>query len=391
MADFLARIFIKDYKNISNPSVREKYGTLASIVGIIGNVILSTVKLLLGIFTFSVAIIADGLNNLSDAGNSIITLVSFKLSAKPADREHPFGHARIEYIASMIVSFLILVVGFETLTSSFGVIFGTSESNPPDFSPLSLIFIGASVFLKLWLAYFYNRMGKKINSDVILASSVDSLIDAISTVAVLVSAIIVDLTGFETLDAIVGLGVSVLILFAGIKTLNETKNSILGEAPVDELVDKMKAITEQYPEVIGIHDLMLHNYGPNCYIASFHAEVDGQEDIYLLHDAIDNLEKQIYNDLNIQCTVHMDPLVTNDEKITELKNLVRDTIKEQIYESISIHDFRAVVGVTHTNLIFDIVLPYEIKESPEKVVQRISDAVNAKRNDCFCVITVDRG
>ena len=391
MTEFLSRIFIKNYKDTTNPTVRKGYGTLSSFVGIAVNIILAFIKLFLGIITVSVAVVADALNNLSDAGSSIITLVSFRMSAKPADRDHPFGHARIEYIASMIVSFLILLVGFETLTKSVSVLFGISEAQLPSFSTVSLIILASSILLKLWLSIFYKKVGKKINSGVIKASSVDSLTDCISTVAVLISAIIIKLTNVIIIDTIVGLGVSVMIIIAGIKILNETKNSLLGEAPVDEQVKSINEIISEYPEILGTHDLMIHNYGPNHYIASFHAEVDGAKDIFMLHDMIDNVEKRIQSEINILCTIHMDPIVTDDSTVNELKSFLINTIEEDVSPDISIHDFRVVIGNTHTNMIFDIILPFESKETPESVIEKICHAVNKRRNECFCVITVDRG
>ncbi|MBQ8689138.1 MAG: cation transporter [Clostridia bacterium] len=389
MTELLLKIFIKDYKNSSNPVIRKKCGTLASIVGIIINLILSIIKLIIGIITASVAITADALNNLSDAGASVISLVSFKLSAKPADREHPFGHARIEYIASMIVSFIILLVGFELMIDSFKGIFNLKEATPPDFSTVSLIILGISILGKLWLALFYNKIGKKINSGVIKAASTDSLTDCISTAAVLVSSIVVKLTGLEMIDAIVGMGLSMLIIYAGAKILNETKNSILGEAPVEETVDSIKRIVSEEPLVVGIHDMLVHNYGPEKYIASFHAEVDGSNDIFELHDSIDNLEKRISSELNILCTIHLDPIVTDDETVLSLRHFTEDTIHE-IYPMISIHDFRTVIGATHTNLIFDIEVPFEIKESSNEIISRIEHQISSKKSECYCVITVDR-
>lgn len=391
MTELLSKIFIKNYKNITDPKVRKGYGTLSSFVGISVNIILAFIKLFLGIITVSVAVIADALNNLSDAGSSIITLVSFRMSAKPADRDHPFGHARIEYIASMIISFLILLVGFETLIKSVSVLLGISDAQLPSFSTVSIIILASSILLKLWLALFYRKIGKRINSGVIKASSVDSLTDCISTVAVLISAIIIKYTDLKIIDTIVGLGVSVMIIIAGVKILNETKNSLLGEAPVDEQVKSINEIISEYPEIIGTHDLMIHNYGPNHYIASFHAEVDGSKDIFILHDMIDIVEKRIQSELNILCTIHMDPIVTDDSTVNELKSFLIETIKQDVSPDISIHDFRVVIGNTHTNMIFDIILPFESKETPDDVIEKICVAVNKRRNECFCVITVDRG
>ena len=391
MTELLSKIFVKNNEDVKNPKVRKSYGTLSSFVGIFVNIILAAIKLLLGTITLSVAIVADALNNLSDAGSSIITLISFRLSAKPADRDHPFGHARLEYISSMIVSFLILLVGFESLINSFSVLIGISESEPVSFSTVSIIILASSITLKLWLAVFYRKIGKRISSSVIKASSVDSLTDCISTTAVLISAVIIKFTDFQLTDTIVSLAVSVTIIIAGVKILNETKNSLLGGAPVDEQIEQINNIISEYTDILGVHDLMLHNYGPNNFITSFHAEVDGSKDIFILHDMIDNVEKRIQSELNILCTIHMDPIVTDDDTVIELKQFVTRVITEEIDENISIHDFRVVVGNTHTNMIFDIVLPFESKYSPQEITQKISDAVLKNRENCYCVITVDRG
>jgi len=391
MTELLSRIFVKNYKDTKDTKVRKAYGTLSSFVGIFVNIILSAIKLFLGLITASAAIIADALNNLSDAGSSIITLVSFKMSSKPADRDHPFGHARIEYIASLAVSFIILLVGFETITTSFSVLFGFSEGELANFSTVSLIILGSSIILKLWLSIFYRKIGKKIDSSVIKASGVDSLGDCVSTFAVLVSAIIIKITEIQLIDTVVSIGVSVMIIIAGIRILNETKNSLLGEAPVDEQVEELKKIISEYPEILDIHDLLIHNYGPNRFIASFHAEVDGAKDVFMLHDMIDNVEKRIQNELNIMCTIHMDPVVTDDETVSELRSFLLETISECVSSEITVHDFRTVIGNTHTNMIFDVVLPFESKLSPKDVTEKISEAVMEKRENCFCVITVDRG
>ena len=368
---------------------RERLGGIASLVGIIVNFLLSGFKLLAGIISASVAITADALNNLSDAGASLISLISFKLAAKPADKDHPFGHARIEYIASMIVSFLILLVGFEVLSDSVGILFHPDEAKTAEFSILTLVILSVSVLVKIGLALYYRSVGKRINSSVLSASAADSFSDSISTLAVLVCSIVIKVTELYIIDAIVGIAVSILIFVAGIKVLNETKNSLLGEAPVKETVEDIERIVSEYPEIIGIHDMMIHNYGPKHLVASFHAEVDGAGDIFLLHDAIDNVEKQILLELGIFCTIHMDPIVTNDETVTELRSFLTGIVDE-VLPDVKIHDFRVVVGQTHTNLIFDIVLPFESKISPDKAMTLIKEAVFASRGDCYCVITVDR-
>ena len=388
MTDLLVKLFVKDHMNPDKSEVRERYGVFSSIVGIITNLILAGLKLVAGLLSFSIAIVADALNNLSDAGSSMISFVSFKIAAKPADKEHPFGHARIEYVSSMIVSFLILLVGFELMTSSIGGLMD-KEGSRLEVTALTYIILSVSILLKLWLGLFYRKISKKIGSSVVAAASADSFSDCASTSAVLVSSIIIGLSGWWFIDSIVGLAVSVMIMFAGIKILNETKNSLLGEAPIQEVVDNIKRTVEKYPEVVGIHDMLVHNYGPKTYIVSFHAEVDGSQDIYMLHDAIDNIEREINEDLRILCTIHLDPIVTNDETVNELRAFTAETAKEICPEA-TIHDFRTVIGQTHTNLIFDLVLPFDIKETPEKIVDDLKNRIFEKRENCFCVITVDR-
>lgn len=388
MTDLLIKIFVKNYTNPEDVCVRERYGVFSSIVGIVTNIILAGIKLLAGILSFSIAITADALNNLSDAGSSLISFVSFKIAAKPADKEHPFGHARIEYVSSMIVSFLILLVGFELMTSSISGLIN-KEGADLKVTTLTYVILTLSIVLKLWLGLFYRKISKKISSSVVAAAAADSFSDCASTAAVLVSSVIVGLSGWWFVDSIVGLAVSIMIMIAGIKILNETKNSLLGEAPIQEVVDSIKQTVEKYPEVVGMHDLLVHNYGPKTYIVSFHAEVDGSQDIYALHDAIDNIEKEINEDLRILCTIHMDPIVTNDETVNELRNFTAETAKEICPEA-SIHDFRTVVGQTHTNLIFDLVLPFDIKDTPENIIEALKAKVIEKRPNCFCVITVDR-
>lgn len=388
MTDLLIRIFIKDHSNPSDTVVREKYGVFSSIVGIITNLILAGMKLVAGLLSFSIAIVADALNNLSDAGSSLISFVSFKIAAKPADKEHPFGHARIEYVSSMIVSFLILLVGFELMTSSVSGLFNKGET-ALEVTVLTYVILSVSIVLKLWLGLFYRKIAKKIDSSVVAAASADSFSDCASTAAVLVSSIIIGISGWWFIDSIVGLAVAVMIMIAGVKILNETKNSLLGEAPVREVVDSIKSTVEKYPEVVGIHDMLVHNYGPKTYIVSFHAEVDGSRNIYDLHDAIDNIEREINEDLRILCTIHMDPIVTNDESVNELREFTAATAKEICPEA-TIHDFRTVIGQTHTNLIFDLVLPFDIKEAPEEIVEALKQKIRDKRENCFCVITVDR-
>ena len=390
MTKLLTRLFVKNRENISDPTVRKSYGTLSSVVGIIINFILAAFKILAGVLSGSVAIIADAFNNLSDSGTSVITLISFKLSSKPADKEHPYGHARLEYIASMVVSFIILLVGAELLIDSGKTLLGLSEAKSTEISNITIIILSLSILLKLWLGLFYRSIGKKIDSTVINAAATDSFSDSFSTVAVLISSIVIKLTSWNIIDAIVGIAVSIPIIIAGLKILNETKDILLGEGPVDETVSAIEKIVDQFPDIIGIHDLMVHNYGPNKFVASLHAEVDGKKDIYYLHDMIDNAERRINEELDIICTIHMDPIVTDDENVNELKSFLLETMKECDLE-LPIHDFRVVIGQTHTNMIFDVVLPFDHPLSEDEVKEKINAAVKARRENCYCVIVVDRG
>ena len=390
MTNLLAKIFIKNSSNTTDPTVRKNYGTLSSIVGITVNFILAAFKMLAGLLSGSVAIIADAFNNLCDSGTSVITLISFKISSKPADKEHPFGHARIEYIASMIVSFIILLVGSELLLDSGKTLLGIGEAKNTDITNVTIIILGVSILLKLWLGLFYRKIAKTIDSTVIAAASADSFSDSFATAAVLASSIIIKITNWVILDAIVGIAVSIPIIIAGLKILNETKDILLGEGPVDETVKDIERIIAEFPDIIGIHDLMVHNYGPNRFVASLHAEVDGKKDIYYLHDMIDNAERSINEELQITCTIHMDPIVTDDENVIELKSFLIETMKENGLD-FPIHDFRTVIGQTHTNMIFDVVLPFDHPMTADEVKEKIISAVKAKRANCYCVIVVDRG
>ena len=390
MTKLLGRLFIKNYENTTDPSVRKAYGTLSSVVGIIINLILAIFKLLCGILSNSVSIMADAFNNLSDSGTAVITLISFKISSRPADKEHPFGHARMEYIASMIVSFIIMLVGAELLLDSGKTLLGLSDKKETTVTTLTIVILAASIIVKLLLALFYRSIGKTIDSSVVLAASADSFSDSFSTLAVLASSVVIKFTGWHVIDAIMGIIVSIPIIIAGFKILNETKDVLLGEAPVDETVRDIERIIKDFPDIIGTHDLMVHNYGPSNFVASFHAEVDGKQDIYYLHDMIDNVERRICEELKILCTIHMDPVVTDDENVNELKTFLIDTMRAEGLD-FPIHDFRTVIGQTHTNMIFDVVLPFDSKISEEELKLAISNAVIKRRDYCYCVITVDRG
>ena len=362
---------------------------LSGVVGIMVNILLAGLKLVAGLLSASIAVVADALNNLSDAGSSVITFISFKLASKPADKEHPFGHERIEYVCSMVVSFLIMLVGAELLFDSVGGFFD-KENSSASFGTLTFVILGISVAVKLWLFFFYSNIARRIDSSVVKASGVDALSDAVSTFVILASAVVIKLTDLWFIDCIAGGIVSLMIIYAGAKILNETKNTILGEAPVEETVDGIMKIISEYPEILGIHDMLVHNYGPKKLISSFHAEVSGSEDIYYLHDVIDNVERRINCELGILCTIHMDPIVTDSEQINELREMTARAVLE-ISPELSIHDFRTVVGYTHTNLIFDVVIPFEFNLGEADVIKNIEGKIKEINPDYYCVITVDRG
>ena len=385
MTELLFKLFVKDYGNGESPTVRRACGSLVAIIGIIANTLLAAIKFFAGIVSGAISITADAANNLSDAGSQIVSFISFRISAKPADRDHPYGHARIEYVASMIVSFLVLTVGVELMVESVRKIFTPSST---DYSTLVIVILVISIVVKLWLFVFGRIAAKKLRSDVIRATSADSLSDAVATSAVLVAAIISKLTGYST-DAYMGIVVAVVILIAGVKILNDTKNSILGSAPDPEVVFSILAVTKEYPEILGIHDVMIHNYGPGNTIATFHAEVDGAVDVFKTHDVVDNLEKRLHSDLGVRATVHMDPVVTDDEKVSALRVKVLAVVRE-IDERFGIHDFRFVEGTTHTNLIFDVTVPFEIKDSDTEIKEKVSSKISELDPNYFTVLTVDR-
>lgn len=385
MTEFLYSLLAGKYKD-DKKLARGRCGTAASIIGIIVNTLLFAGKFAVGVIVSSIAMQADGINNLSDAGSSVISFISFKISEKPADREHPYGHARIEYVASMIVSFIVMIIGFELLKESIGKI--TSPDASTEFSVISVIVLSASILVKLFLGLFNRSIGKRIDSDVMKATAADCFSDALATSAVLVSTVIMKLTGFDA-DGYMGVIVAVIIMIAGVKILWETKDRILGGAPDEETVCAIREIVSRYPEALGIHDMYIHSYGAGKTIASLHIEVDGSEDIYRTHDVIDNIEKQIANELSVLCTIHMDPIVTDDERVSALRRQVAEKLCG-IDCRLTLHDFRFVEGETHTNLIFDICAPFELKMSNEELIKEVQKSVFELSDKYFCVICVDR-
>lgn len=386
MTEFICKLFIKDKDNIKDTRVRAAYGMMASIIGIVCNVILATGKYIVGALFGAISLQADGINNMSDAISQIVSLVSFKMASKPADRDHPFGHARMEYVGSMIVSFFILLIGWELLRGSAEKIFGNAAKTT--FSWIMIIVLGISVLVKIWLWYFNTRLAKKIDSSVLRATGTDSLADAVATVAVMVAMLVIKFTGID-IDGYMGVAVAMLIFVAGIRILNETKNSILGSSPDPEVVDNIKRVVSEFPDALGIHDMVVHNYGPGRTIATLHIEVDGSKCVFESHDMIDLIEQRLKNELGIESNIHMDPIVTDDEEVNALRALVLQKVRE-IDARLDIHDFRFVRGVSHSNLIFDISAPFELKMSDAAIMDAVLKKVQEHDDKFLTVTTVDR-
>ena len=384
MSTFLFKTFIKDYENTNDPVVRERYGNFTSIVGIISNIVLCTVKILIGVVANSIAIIADGFNNLADASSSVITLVGFKLAAAPEDEEHPYGHARIEYLTGLLVSAIIIILGFELLKTSFDKILHPEAA---DFSYVTLGVLVVAILMKLWQAGFYIAAGKKINSVALSAAGADSRNDVISTTAVLISALAAKFFDLQ-LDGIMGCLVALFIMWSGIQLVRETSSPLLGEAPDPELVDAIMEGIEAHEGVIGIHDLMVHNYGPGRVFASVHVEIDADSDIMECHDMIDNIERDLSRDLKIHLVVHMDPVKLDDPLVNKMKEILSAEL-EPIEGVHGLHDLRVVPGPTHTNIIFDIVMSPKCEKSHAEIRELLVNRVAKEEGQYYLVITYD--
>lgn len=388
MTSLFCRLFIKNYRDVRNPAVRRAYGTMVSIVGITLNLLLFSGKLAVGVLFSAVSILADAFNNLSDAGAQIVSLVCFRIAAKPADRGHPFGHARIEYLASVIVSLFVLLISYELFSESVGKLLHGEAGSA--FSLLTVIVLAVSVAVKLWLCLFNRGIARRIDSTVMRATAADSLSDAAATGAVLLSVIVSRFVSLPfSLDAVMGIAVSVMIAVAGFRILWEAKDGILGEGPTETILSEVQSTVEACPEVLGMHDILIHNYGPGKIFASFHVEVDGSADVFHTHDVIDNIEKELRK-CGIEATVHMDPVVTDDAQVVEMRERVT-AIVTALDPTLRIHDFRFVAGKTHTNLIFDVLAPFELKLSDEELKAKISAVILAAYPEHYAVIEVDRG
>ena len=385
MTDWLVKLFIKDYENIGSTQVRAEYGKLAGIVGIISNVFLFAVKLVAGIVYNSIAITADAINNILDAASSVVTMIGFKISGKPADKEHPYGHARAEYITGFIVSVIIILLGLELIKNSLKKIF---KPDPINFSYLTVIILVIAIAIKFWQSRFNKKLGRRIDSTALMATGQDSMNDVISTSAVLAGTLLAHFTGIQV-DGYMGVGVAVFIIYSGYRLVTETLNPLLGLAPDPDLVKSLEKKILSYPQILGLHDLEVHCYGPNKKYASVHVEVSAKEDFMESHDIIDKIERDVKKELNIKLVIHMDPVVTDDELTNDLKQKVNDILKN-IDETLSMHDFRVMAGKTHCKLIFDVVLPSRYSDKGDEIRDRIQKEIYKIDPSYHAVITLDR-
>lgn len=384
MLDFFIKLFIKNKDDITSPNTRSAYQSLAGITGIVVNVLLFIGKLVVGLISASVAIIADAFNNISDAGSSVIALIGFRLSTKPVDKEHPLGHGRLEYISGFIVDMLIVLVGFELLTSSIEKIITPSL---PSVGNITLVLLAVAILVKVWLFFFYRKVGKAIQSSPIKAAASDSLTDCIATTLVLISALCARFWGIA-IDGWAGILVAAFILYTGVKAAKETIDLLLGSPPDPQFIKDIYEFTKEYPRVVGIHDVMVHDYGPGRQIVSFHAEVPSDSDINIAHEEVDSLERDMHAKFGCIVTVHLDPIVVNDPLVNELRALADESAKA-VNPQFSIHDFRMTKGETNVNLIFDLVLPADCKMATEEAENAVADKIRERRANCFCVIRAE--
>lgn len=386
--ELLPKIFIKNYKDYENQEVRFAYGRMCGIVGIISNLLVCFLKILLGFIMGSIAIIADGINNLADAGSSILTLIGFKLASLPSDKDHPFGHQRYEYITGLIVSIVILFIGALLFKTSIEDLFdNTIEKMETMSAVITIVALVFSIAIKCWQCLFYRKYGKKINSLALIATGKDSLNDCISSFAVLVSVVISFVYPNGFLDGLMGIFVSLFILISGLKLIKETISPLIGEAPTKEFTDKVIQKILSYDGVLGVHDLVIHSYGPEKIFITAHVEVDSQISINISHDMVDNIERDFLND-NLNLVIHMDPVDTKDEVVKNLKEVVRNII-DSIDKDLKFHDFRIVKGITHTNIIFDIVVPINYQYTNDKIKELIDKKLKEYDSKLITVITFD--
>lgn len=385
MTKWLIHIFIKDYENVKDRKVRSSYGKLAGWVGIFCNVLLFIGKFLVGMLAGSVSISGDAINNLSDASSNIISLLGFKMGSKPADQDHPYGHARYEYLSGLLVAVIIMVIGVELLQTSIQKI---RNPEPVEFNWIMVGVLTGSILVKLWMALFNRSMGRTIDSDTLIATAADSRNDVISTGAVLIAGLISHFTSLD-LDGWMGAAVALFILYSGVGLIKDTLDPLLGKAPSPALVEMIQNKVMSYQGVLGTHDLMVHDYGPGRLFASVHVEMAAEEDVLKCHDIIDNIEKDFFENDNLNMVIHFDPIITSDEAVGDLRRWLSGTVR-QIDERMTIHDLRVVPGESHTNMIFDCVVPHEYSLTDSEVKKRIQELVAAEYPGYLCVITVDK-
>ncbi len=385
MTNFLIKHFIPNASDVKSPAVRQRYGVVSSVVGILCNALLCTAKIAAGLLTGAVSIVADGINNLSDGGSCVVSLLGFKMAGKPADDKHPFGHGRIEYVAGLIVSFIIVLMGVELAKTSLDKIFHPEEIS---FSWITPAVLGISILVKLWMCFFNRKMGDKIDSAVLRATAMDSLSDVAATSSVL-AGFVIGYWARVNLDGYLGVLVALFILYTGVSTAKGTLDLLLGEAPDPEFVKQIQQEVLSYPEIIGVHDLIVHNYGPGHSVISLHAEVPCDVDILKIHDTIDNAERDLKKKFDCEVVIHMDPIVTDDKETNEIHQKLSSIVR-LLDSRVTIHDFRMVKGPTHTNLIFDIVVPHQFRLTDDQVVESLRQAVKALDARYEIVVNVDK-
>lgn len=385
MTDLILRIFVRDHKNTEDPAVRDKCGRVAGAVGIVTNFLLFLMKIIVGTVFHSVSVTADAVNNLTDSGSSVVTLIGFKMASKPADEKHPFGHARIEYLSGVIVSFIVIFLGLQLGMSSIEKIL-TPEENA--LTPVALVVLVISILAKLWQCLFYRKVGHMIKSESVEATSKDSRNDVIATSVVLLGAVITMLTGVN-LDGYMGAAVALFIVFSGVQLTISTADPLLGQAPEGELVQTITEKMLSYPGIIGMHDLAVHNYGVGRCFASAHCEVDAKNDILVSHDLIDNIERDFSRDLGIHMVIHLDPVIVGDARTDALHCKVQSLVTA-LYPTVTIHDFRVIWGVTHSNIVFDAAVPFAVKDSDAVITQKLEAEIQKLDPEYRTVVTIDR-
>lgn len=381
----LSKIFIKDRENTSSPQVRKAYGMLCGGMGIALNILLFAGKFLAGFLSNSIAITADAFNNLSDAGSSLITLVGFQMAGQKPDPHHPFGHGRIEYLSGLFVSVAILIMAIELIQSSVDKIL---HPQPVVFNSLTIIILLVSIAVKIYMAYYNKNIGKKIDSAAMRATATDSLSDTLATTVVLAASLTAHFTGLK-IDGYCGILVGLFIFYAGYSAAKDTISPLLGQPPEPNFVKNVETIVMSYEHVQGIHDMVVHDYGPGRVMISLHAEVPADGSLLILHDMIDNIEHRLHNELHCEAVIHMDPVITDDEQTNHLKKLLADLLHNN-YPEIRFHDFRMVKGPTHTNIIFDIVVPFDYKERDDVITDFLQKEIRRIDSSYFAVIQVDK-